>query len=154
MEKISEHLDFLKYREGKTEMSDVAMAKELIRDIGGSGHVSTVLYSAYTTLSRMFPHRDDPRQQWTTRRLKSWWNSETENVLHREMRELYEAARARKAEEELIREARNEHRKFIEKTTAIAALLERQDEAFHGAHLEALGEQLRRMGLPGTCRDD
>ena len=142
MEKNSEHLEFLKYREGKKEMSDVALAKSLIKDIGGHGQVATMIFNAYTTLSRMFP-----QSQWTARRLKSWWNQETENVLHREMRELYQAAQVKKAEQELIREARNEHKQFLAKTAAIAALLERQDETFHSATLEAMGEQLGRMGV-------
>jgi hypothetical protein len=145
MEKKSEHLDFLKYREGKKEMSDVAMAKDLIRDIGGPGHVATVIYNTYTTLSRMFPHRDDPKKQWTARRIKSWWNGETENVQYREMRELFQAAQVKKAEQALIREARNEHKQFLAKTAAIAALLERQDPDFFGPQIEGLGKQSRGM---------
>jgi hypothetical protein len=140
MEKNSEHLEFLKYREGKKEMSDVALAKSLIKDIGGHGQVATMIFNAYTTLSRMFP-----QSQWTARRLKSWWNQETENVLHREMRELYQAAQVKKAEQELIREARNEHKQFLAKTAAIAALLERQDPDFFGPQIEGLGKQSRGM---------
>lgn len=150
MEKKSEHLDFLKYREGKKEMSDVAMAKDLIRDIGGPGHVATVIYNTYTTLSRMFPHRDDPKKQWTARRIKSWWNGETENVQYREMRELFQAAQVKKAEQALIREARNEHKQFLAKTAAIAALLERQDPDFHSAQVDALRGSLGSLDRPGN----
>jgi len=148
MEKNSEHLEFLKYREGKKEMSDVALAKSLIKDIGGHGQVATMIFNAYTTLSRMFP-----QSQWTARRLKSWWNHETENVLHREMRELYQAAQVKKAEQELIREARNEHKQFLAKTAAIAALLERQDPDFFGPQIEGLGQQSRRVGSTGNQGD-
>lgn len=148
MEKNSEHLEFLKYREGMKAMSDVALAKSLIKDIGGGGQVATMIFNAYTTLSRMFP-----QSQWTARRLKSWWNQETENVLHREMRELYQAAQTRKAEQELIREARNEHKEFLAKTARIAALLERQDPDFYRPQIEAMGEQSRGMGRPGNQGD-
>lgn len=144
MEKNSEHLEFLKYREGKKEMSDVALAKSLIKDIGGGGQVATMIFNAYTTLSRMFP-----QSQWTARRLKSWWNQETENVLHREMRELYQAAQAKKAEQELIREARNEHKEFLAKTARLAALLEHQDEAFHSSQIAALRGQARGVDRSG-----
>lgn len=152
-EKNSEHLDFVKYREGRTEMSDVLLARRLVEDIGGRGRVSETLYEAYKTLRRMFPHTEEPHKQWTERRLKSWWNRESENVMHWQMLELYQAAAKRKEERALLAEARREHAEFIAKTAHLRALLEHADEAFHSHQIEGMGGIVGGMDMPGNKGD-
>ena len=131
----------------KREMSDVALARSLVRDIGGPGRVNEVLYAAYKRLQRMFPHEQDNFNKWTENRLKGWWYGTSKHVYHWQMRELYEAAAKAKEERELVAAARKEHAEFIAKTARLAALLEHADEAFHSAQIEAMGQQSRRMGL-------
>jgi hypothetical protein len=153
MEKKSAYLGFIKNLEGQKRMSDVLLARTLLADIGGKGRVSDMIYSAYTKLQKLFPHDDEPHKQWSERRLKAWWNRETENVMHWQMVELFQAAAKAKEERELIEAARREHAEFIQKTTAIAAILERTDQAFHSDQIAALRQQSRGMGRPGNRGD-
>lgn len=153
MEKKSEYLDLMKHKKGRVEMSDVLLARALVQDIGGQGRVSEMLYSALKTLRQMFPHHEEPHKQWNERRLKAWWNRESENVMHWQMLELFEAAKKAKDERELLAAARREHAEFIAKTARIAALLEHQDEAFHSAQIEAMGQQCGRMGGARDSQD-
>jgi hypothetical protein len=123
MEKKSRILD--KAKQGKCkQMSDVATANYLVRSIGGGGRVSDILYEAALKLQKLFPHKGEPKKQWTERRLKAWWNNETDVVRHWQMMELYAAAEAAKSEQELLRAARRDHAEFIEKTSRIRALAE------------------------------
>lgn len=126
-------------------MSDVAIARSLIRDIGGSSSVNDMLYSANKLLSKLFPHNGDASLQWSERRLKRWWYRETEVVRHTQMMELYEAARKAKEERELIEKARREHAEFIARTASLKAMLERQDEDFHSPQIGGLGNNLERV---------
>ncbi|OMQ42042.1 hypothetical protein [Ensifer sp. 1H6] len=123
MEKKSGFLEKLKQGKCK-DMSDVATANYLIRSIGGGGRVGDILFEAAGILKKLFPHKGDPKKQWTERRLKAWWNNETDVVRHWQMMELYAAAEAVKDENELLRAARREHADFIEKTSRIRALAE------------------------------
>lgn len=145
MAKIPEHLAFVKYREERTDMSDVILARRLVEDIGGRGRVSETLYEAYKTLRNMFPHTEEPHKQWTERRLRSWWNRESENVMHWQMLELYQAAAKKKEERALLAEARREHAEFIAKTARIRAFLEHQDEAFNCVQIEGMGHVMGRV---------
>lgn len=120
-------------------MSDLALASSYVADIGGPGKVNTILSKAYDRLVEMFPHKDQPKWQWTERRVRSFWNKEAAYVEFREMRELHAAAAKAKEERELLRKARKEHAAFIEKTASLRALLERQDEDFHCPSIEGLG---------------
>lgn len=131
-------------------MSDLALARSYVADIGGPGKVQTILYAAYSQLVKMFPHKEDPKLQWTERRVRSFWNQEAAYVEFREMRELHAAAAKAKEERELLQKARKEHAAFIEKTAAYRALLERTDQDFFGAEIERLGSMGRRVDRAGT----
>ncbi|MDR9813086.1 hypothetical protein [Rhizobium hidalgonense] len=112
-------------------VDDVTQVKILIRAIGGGGRVNDFIYSTFKVMSRLFPHEGDPRKQWTERRLKAWWNQETDVVRHWQMMELFEAAEAAKDERKLLKAARRDHAEYIAKTTRIRALAElvAKDEA-------------------------
>jgi hypothetical protein len=74
-----------------------------------------MLRSAWKELSKKFPHREDPENKWTERRLRGWWNNESSIVKHFQMVELYETADA-------LRKARDQHAEFLEKTANIRSL--------------------------------
>lgn len=142
-----------KTEQGQKQMEDVVLAKGLIKDIGGSGYVSTMIGTACDKLRELFPHVGKPKRQWTERRLWMWWNEETEVVRFWQMTELYQAAARVKEERELLAAARREHAEFIAKTARIAALLEHQDEDFHSAQIAAMGQQSRGVGRAGNQGD-
>jgi len=93
-------------------MDDVATANFLIEEIGGKRHIGDMLRTACRELRSRFPHRHDPENQWTERRLRGWWNNESRTVKHFQMVELYVAA-------EELRAARKEHAEFRSKTARI-----------------------------------
>lgn len=124
--------------ESRKQMSDVALARSYVADIGGAGPVKTILARAYDTLCDMFPHRGKPEEQWTERRVRAFWHQEAAYVEFREMLELHRAAEKAKNERALLAQARKEHAAFIEKTASLRALLEHQDEDFHRAQIEGL----------------
>lgn len=100
-------------KQGKERrMSDVAVANFLVEQIGGKRRVNEMLYAAWRELSNRFPHRDDPENRWTERRLRGWWNNESQTVRHFQMMELYEAAEA-------VRKLRDEHAEFRAKTARL-----------------------------------
>lgn len=127
------------------QMSDVALARSYLTDIGGDGKVKGILNAAYSRLVEMFPHKDHPEWRWTERRVRSFWNREAAYVEFREMRELHTAAAKAKEERELLIRARKEHAAFIEKTASYRALLERTDPDFFGSEIERLGIESRGM---------
>lgn len=148
---VNEKFESEQRYKGKQEMSDVALARSLVKDIGGPGRVNEVLYAAYKRLRKMFPRDENDINQWTETRLRNWWYGTSKHVYHWQMRELYEAASKAKAERALIAAARKDHAEFIARTARLAALLEHQDEAFYRNQIAGLGQQSSRMGLP---RDD
>lgn len=100
-------------KQGKERrMSDVAVANFLVEQIGGKRRVNEMLYAAWRELSKRFPHRDDPENKWTERRLRGWWNNESQTVKHFQMMELYETAEA-------LRKLRDEHAEFRAKTARL-----------------------------------
>lgn len=119
MEKSSANTD------GKAKMSDVAMAREYVEQIGGDGSVGAKIKKAFEVLSRLFPHHDEPRNQWTYRRVRSFWHMEAAHVEFREMLELHRAAQAAREMRERLERGRAEHAAFIEQTSRYRALLER-----------------------------
>lgn len=129
-------------------MTDVLMARSLVQDIGGRQCVKSMLFTAYRTLTEMFPHKDRPRDQWTERRVRSFWNMEASTVQYREMMELHEAARKQMAERALIARAREEHAAFVEKTARIRSFLEHAEADFHGPQIEGYSSELGRMAGP------
>lgn len=133
-------------KEALKQMSDVAQAQHLISAIGGGGSNATALLGkAEEKLQKLFP-----KGGWTYRRLRAWWNNETEIVRHWQMMQLYEAASVVKSEAELLREARKQYADFKQKTARLATFIEHQDEAFHGPQVDALRGRLRSMDLPGN----
>ena len=94
------------------KMSDVGLANDLIEEIGGSRHIGDMFRKACAELRSRFPHRDDPENRWTERRLRGWWNKESRTVKHFQMMELYETAEA-------VRRARDEHAAFKQKTARL-----------------------------------
>jgi hypothetical protein len=101
---------------GKSEaMSDVALAHDLIAEIGGSRNVGAMLHSAWKELNRRFPHRDDPENRWTERRLRSWWNKESQTVRHFQMVELFVTAEELKA-------ARKQNAEYRAKTARLSQM--------------------------------
>lgn len=131
-------------------MSDVAMAQSYVRDIGGPGSVKVMLMVAFDRLSRMFPHKDDPENKWTERRVRGFMSADAATVQFREMIELHQAAKAAKSERSLLEQARKEHAAFIAKTTSLRSLLEHQDEAFHRDEIERLRGVSGGMDRTGT----
>lgn len=102
--------------QGKGEhLSDVATANFLVEQIGGKRRVNEMLYAAYRELSKRFPHRDDPHNKWTERRLRGWWNGESEVVRHFQMVELYTTAEA-------VRKARDDHAEYKAKTAHLVEM--------------------------------
>ena len=139
--------------EGNRSMTDVLLARSLVKDIGGSGRVNEMIYAAYKRLAKMFPQGDDVHNRWTETRRRNGWYGRSTSVQHFQMRELYEAAQKAKAERELLQKARREHAEFVARTARLAALLEHQDETFHCDQIAALGQQSRGMGMPGNDGD-
>jgi hypothetical protein len=107
------------------QMSDVAMANSLIEVIGGKRRVGEMFYSAVKELNKRFPHKEDPQNKWTERRLRGWWNKESEIVKHFQMMELYETA-------EQVRRARQDHAEYIEKTARLRAMAKLRAETRSG----------------------
>ncbi|TGP25916.1 hypothetical protein EN828_10340 [Mesorhizobium sp. M2D.F.Ca.ET.185.01.1.1] len=137
----------------KMSVSDVALARSYVADIGGAGKVKAILSNAYSRLISMFPHKNEPDWQWTERRVRSFWNGEAAYVEFREMRELHAAAAKAKEERELLQKARKEHAAFIEKTASLRALLERTDPDFFSPEIEGLRRQSRDMDRTGVGRE-
>lgn len=99
------------------KMDDVATANFLIQEIGTKRHIGDMFRTACRELRARFPHRDDPHNQWTERRLRGWWNNESQTVKHFQMVELFETAEA-------LRAARNEHAEYIAKTSRLRRMAE------------------------------
>lgn len=116
MEISSRDSEKLKQEERK-QMSDVATANFLVEQIGGKRHIGEMLRTAWKELSKRYPHRDDPENKWTERRLKAWRNNESQIVKHFQMMELFETA-------EHLRRARDEHAEYRAKTARIRQMAE------------------------------
>lgn len=122
-------------RNGKRKgehMSDVATANFLVEQIGGKRRVNEMIYAAFRELSKRFPHRDDPHNKWTERRLRGWWNRESEVVKHFQMMELFATAEA-------IRAARNEHAEYKAKTARLVQMAALQKASKAGTLDKELG---------------
>lgn len=135
---------------GQKTMDDALQAQGYIRDIGGPGRPTVIISIAAEVLDKLFPHKDEPKKQWTERRLWEWWSNRSDVVRHWQMCELHRAAETKKQERVLIDAARREHAEFIARTTRLAEMLERQDEAFHSAQIEGLRRQSCRVDRSGN----
>jgi predicted ATP-dependent protease len=136
--------------EQMSSVADVARARDYIAAIGGPGKGATIIGKAYEKLAELFPHENDPRDRWTLRRVRSFWERDAAHVKFREMIEMHRAAEIAKSERELIAQARKDHAAFIAKTTAIRAFLEHQDEDFSRSSVAGLG---RVSGDLDSARD-
>ncbi|WP_249406422.1 hypothetical protein [Rhizobium sp. CFBP 13726] len=105
----------------RRKMSDVATANFLVEEIGARRHVGDMFRAACRELRARFPHRDDPENQWTERRLRGWWNNESRVVKHFQMVELFETAEA-------LREARDAHADYKAKTAALRQMAQLRAE--------------------------
>lgn len=94
------------------QMSDVALANSLVEEIGARRHIGDMFRTACRELRARFPHREDPENQWTERRLRGWWNNESRIVRYSQMVELYETAEA-------LKRARDEHAEYRAKTARL-----------------------------------
>lgn len=126
------------------------MAHDYVRDIGGPGKGAAIVARAHAWLVKLFPHDEDPGEQWTQRRVRSFLERDAALVKFREMMELHKTAEVVKSEKALIEEARKQHAAFIAKTASIRAFLEHQDEAFHSAQIEGLGRGLGGVDSAGA----
>lgn len=102
-------------------MSDVAMAREYVEEIGGSAQAKVAIGVTLKWLGKLFPHKDAPKRQWTERRVRSFWHQEAAIVEFREMVELHRAAEAAQAER-AKKEARKKHAAYREETAHLASL--------------------------------
>jgi hypothetical protein len=133
--------------------SDVSQAKFYIQAIGGGGKVYAMIGKALDRLNELFPHKGEPEKQWTERRLRAWWNHDTDIVRHWQMLELHAAAAKAKEERELLAMARREHAEFIQKTARLAALLELTDPDYFSDEIARMGIESRNMGRAGARRE-
>lgn len=106
------------------QMDDVATANFFIAEIGARRHIGDMFRTACRELRARFPHRDDPENQWTERRLRGWWNNESRTVKHFQMMELYATAEA-------LRAARNEHAEYRAKTANLRQMAELRKTALN-----------------------
>lgn len=107
--------------DGPRPMSDVAMARDYVREIGDSTQRKVAVNATLKWLTKLFPHRGEPKNQWTERRVQSFWNEEAALVQFREMVELHRAAEAARAER-AKKEARKKHAAYREETARLAAV--------------------------------
>ncbi|TBY54547.1 hypothetical protein E0H59_13775 [Rhizobium leguminosarum bv. viciae] len=107
------------------QMSDVALANSLVAEIGARRHIGDMLRTACRELRERFPHRDDPENQWTERRLRGWWNKESRIVQHFQMVELYETAEA-------LKNARDTHAEYKAKTERLRQMAQLRSAARSG----------------------
>jgi hypothetical protein len=96
----------------RKKMSDVATANFLIEEIGARRHIGDMFRTACRELRARYPHREDPENQWTERRLRGWWNNESRTVKHFQMMELFETA-------EQLKKARDAHAEYKAKTASL-----------------------------------
>jgi hypothetical protein len=137
MEKSPTNLD--------AKMSDVSLAHNLIAEI--AGHCwrgrGDMLDRVHDALRARHP-------KWTRRRVRAFWHREAAGVRYHEMIELLQVAEIERGRREELERARQSHAAFLAETARLAALLERQDEAFHGDQIANLRSGVGGMDLPGA----
>ncbi len=129
-------VDSGKLKQGlSSKMDDVATANFLIAEIGSRRHIGDMFRAACRELRSRFPHRDDPENQWTERRLRGWWNNESRTVKHFQMLELFETAEA-------VRKARDEHAEYKAKTERLRQMAKFRSTALNRDVVEGQGRDL------------
>lgn len=138
------------------QMPDGAIAKGLIQEIVGNcwNSQKDMINRAYKALTnKRGVLTKEERNKWTHRRVRSFVGLEAAKI---EFREIAEMARVAEFEEQRrqseLKEARKLHAEYIAKTASIAALLERQDEDFHGDQIAGIRGELGGMGRTRTKR--
>ncbi len=136
-------------RDAENEMSDVTLARGLIRHIGGDcwDGKSDMLERVYRAINAHLP--TEVANRWTRRRLKAFWAREAAGVRFHEMCELAHVAQKAAKRRAELEEARKAHAEYVEKTANIAALLEYTDPDFHGVEIEGLRRVSGRMDSTG-----
>lgn len=119
--------------ERRAHMSDVAIARNLIREIAGDawngkGDMLARVHSACVKHGKSF----------TPRRIRSFWHGEAAIVAHNEIVSLAEVAAAEKTKRDRINEAKASHAEFINRASAVLDRLSAQDADFHGEYIAAL----------------
>lgn len=119
--------------ERRAHMSDVAIARNLIREIAGDawdgkGDMLARVHSACLRHGKSF----------TARRIRSFWHGEAAIVAHNEIVSLAEVATAEKSKRDRIDAARASHAEFINRASAVLDRLSAQDADFHGEYIAAL----------------
>ena len=121
-----------KNMEGDAQMSDVALAAQLVRRAAGRAvhgeKVKVAQERAYRAISKQNPDK------WTRRRVRSLWGQEAQRIEHREIEELLRAV----AEVQSLERARNEHAEFVRETARMADVLSAQVAHDHSRSLEAI----------------
>ncbi len=148
MEKPSTNTE-ISTRNTEKKMSDVALARGLIRHIGGDcwDGKSDMLERVYRSLNQHLPK--ELANRWTRRRLKAFWAREAAGVRFHEMCELAHVAQKAATRRAEIEEARKAHAEYVEKTANIAALLEHTDPDFHCLDVEGLRGVSSRVDSSG-----
>ena len=129
-------------------MSDVAIARNLIREIAGDawngkGDMLARVHSSCLRHGKSF----------TARRIRSFWHGEAAIVAHNEIVSLAEVAAAEKAKRDRINEARASHAEFINRASAVLDRLSAQDAEFHGEYIAAIRNLAsRNMGASTAHR--
>jgi hypothetical protein len=124
------------------EMSDAALAADLIRDVAGErGHdepIKTLWEKAYQRLAKR-------STQWTRRRVRALWEREAARIEYREIKEMTAAIR----EQETLRHARQEHREYLDRLARLEALLVARDADFHSPEIGAVRGNTGRVDRAG-----
>lgn len=135
--------------ETKTEaqMSDVALAHNLIKEI--AGHCwrgkGDMIDRVHNAIIKRYPN-------WTRRRVRGFYHKESAIVKYHEMMQLADVSELERQNRENLEEARRSHAEYIRQNSILAARLETQDEAFHGPQIEAMGSEFGRVDRPGVAR--
>lgn len=142
---------------GEREMSDAAMAKDLVDEIDryASAHrrgnlVDRVL-DACADYSKSLKEKTPG---FTLRRIRAFRNREAAVVSYSEMVRLAKVAEAEMKLARQIEEARKSHAQYIAETTRLGSLAAFQDEAFHSDQVEGIRSTMGGVGVPGTGRGE
>lgn len=119
--------------EGRAAMSDVMLARNLIREIAGdawNGKADMLACVHQSCISA--------GMKITPRRIRAIWHREAAGVRYHEMVGLADVAAAEKASRTRIEEARSSHADFIRRANDLLERLAVQDAEFHGEYAAAL----------------
>lgn len=112
---------------GSTEMTDAALAADLLRQVAGPPRCGETVKAQILRALRRLQGRD---RRWSARRVKALWYGEGARIEHREINDL----RALTA----MRAARREHAELTETLARLETMLAAQDAAFHRTTIDAL----------------